>query len=162
MRKSIFTIVLAIAYFSTFAAFDIPEVTEVKNINYVETTEGVKYFKKMRKGLNGKLIAKTNEGQKVVYDFNEVMSFRINGKEFQSKFVVNTESNTVDKLYLQRIYTVAGYSLFKRVRSANEQFQLSDLYVYKGDIQMYQLNEENHKVILSFFFPEFNMMFSQK
>jgi hypothetical protein len=64
-------------------------------------------------------------------------------------------TQTVEKVFLQRIYTAAGYSLFKKVKGANERFKLSDLYVYKGDIQMHQLDKENYKIILSFFFPKY-------
>jgi len=161
MKQTILTLVLAIFYISTFAATENTDASEIKNINYVVSEDGIKYFKKMRNGINGKLIAKTSNGEKVVYDLNEVKSYRINGKEYQSKYVVNKESNIVKKVFLQRVYTAAGYSLFKRVSSANERFKLSDLYVYKGDVQMHQLNKENYKVILSFFFPEFNLMFSK-
>jgi hypothetical protein len=45
--------------------------------------------KKMRKGLNNTIIAKTNSGEKVVYKLNELDSYRINGKEFQRKYVVH-------------------------------------------------------------------------
>jgi len=161
MKQTIFTLVLAIVYLSSFAAIEKPDASEIKTINYVVNEDGVKYYKKMRNGITGKLIAKTFDGKKVIYNLDEVKSYRLNGKEYQSKYVVNQESSIVDKLFLQRIYTTAGYSLFKRVRGANERFKLTDLYVYKGDIQMYQLNKENYKVILSFFFPKFNMMFSK-
>jgi len=161
MKNLILTFVFATAYLFSFAGFESTESSNIKSINYVVSTNGVKYFKKIRIGLNGKIIAKTNEGKKVTYSLNDIESYRINGNEYQSKYVVNEGSQTVEKVFLQRIYTVAGYSLFKKVKGADERFQLSDLYVYKGDVQMHQLNNENYKVILSFFFPKFNMMFSK-
>ena len=160
MKNLILTIVLTTAYLCSFATIDNSEASDINSINYVVSNDNVKYFKKMRKGLNGKIIAKTFEGEKVVYTLDEVESYRVNGKEFQRKYVVNTETQIVEQVFLQRISTVAGYSLFKRVKGAGERFQLTDLYVYKGDVQMHQVNNENHTVILSFFSPKFNEMFS--
>ena len=160
MKNLILTLVLATAYLCSFATIETTKGSDIKSINYIESYDGVKYFKKMRKGLNGKLIATTIDGEKVSYDLDNVRTYRMNGKEYQKKYIVNTQSQTVEKEFLQRMYTAAGYSLFKRVKGANERFSLSDLYVYKGETQMHQLNKENHKVILSFFFPRFNLMFS--
>jgi ABC-type uncharacterized transport system substrate-binding protein len=161
MKNVILTLVLITAYVFSFATIENSKRTDINTINYVKTNDNVRYFKKLRNGFNSRIIAKTLEGEKVVYNLDEVESYRINGKEYQRKYIVNATTQTVEKVFLQRLYTVAGYSLFKRVKTANERFKLSDLYVYKGDIQMHQLNKENHKIILSFFFPKYNQMFSK-
>jgi transcription elongation factor len=161
MKNLILTIVLTTAYFCSFGILIDSKGSDINSINYVVSNDNVQYFKKMRKGLNSTIIARTFEGEKVVYKLDNVESYRINGKEYQRKYLVNTHTQTVEKVFLQRIYTAAGYSLFKKVKGANERFKLSDLYVYKGDIQMHQLDKENYKIILSFFFPKFNQMFSK-
>jgi hypothetical protein len=67
----------------------------------------------------------------------------------------------VESVFMQKLYTAAGYTLFKKVKSTDDRLKLTDFYVYKGDMQVHQLNKENYKVILSFFFPKYNLMFSK-
>jgi hypothetical protein len=130
-------------------------------IHFVVNNDGITYYKKMRKGLNNTIIAKTNSGEKVVYKLNELDSYRINGKEFQRKYVVHQGFEKVESVFMQKLYTAAGYTLFKKVKSTDDRLKLTDFYVYKGDMQVHQLNKENYKVILSFFFPKYNLMFSK-
>jgi len=159
MKQTIFTLVLLAAYLNMFSnPVDIPE-SKSTEVNYVLTDTSITYFHKIRKGFSDRLIAK-KYGEKTVYNMDDVIAYRKDGKEFVKKFVVKKNSYTVEALFLQKICTCAGYTLFKKLKGANEPLHLNDFYVYKGDIQMYQLDQENYQVILKFFFPKFNEMFS--
>lgn len=57
-------------------------------------------------------------------------------------------------------YTRAGYTIYKNNNSAFEKLNLNEYYVYYEDKLELQLNEENYKYVLSFFFPEFNFLFA--
>ncbi len=156
MKKSIFTIVLAIAYLSIFAA----PATDIKNIDYVVTDEGITYVINLRYGIDNNLTAKNDAGEKIIFNLDEVKAYRKNGKEYQCKYFVEEGSQVVRKTFLQKIYTRAGYSVYKREKRMNENTNIEDYYVYNNETQEYQFNKNNYKVILSFFFPKFNLLYS--
>ena len=157
MKKSIFTIVLAIAYLSIFAA----PTTKSENIEFVLTDDGITFVTNLRHGIDNNLVAKTNAGEKIVFNKDEVKAYRKDGKEFHSKYVVEAGTQVVKKTFLQMVYTRAGYSIYKRVKRNNENSQIEDFFVYNDDTQEYQLNKNNYKVILSFFFPKLNLLYSK-
>ena len=156
MKKSIITLVFAIAYLSIFAA----PTTKSENIEFVLTEDGITFVKNLRNGLNHTLTAKNDAGEKIVFNLEEVKAYRKDGKEFHSKYVVEEGSKVVRKTFLQKIYTRAGYSVYKRVKRINENSKIGDYFVYNNDTQEYQLNKSNYKAILSFFFPNFNLLYS--
>lgn len=156
MKKSIFTLVLAIAYLSIFAA----PATNDNNIEFVLTDDGITFVKNLRHGINNNLTAKNDAGEKITYSLDEVKAYRKDGKEFHCKYVVEEGSQIVRKTFLQIIYTRAGYSFYKRLKRVKENSNIKDYFVYKNEAQEYQLNKDNYKVILSFFFPNFNLLYS--
>ena len=156
MKKSIFTIVLAIAYLSIFAA----PITNSKDIEFILTEDGITFVTNLRHGINNNLTAKNDAGEKIVFNLDEVKAYRKDGKEFHCKYVVEEGSQVVRKTFLQKIYTRVGYSVYKREKRMNENTNIEDYYVYNNETQEYQFNKENYKVILSFFFPKFNLLYS--
>ena len=157
MKKSIFTIVLAIAYLRIFAA----PTTRSENVEFVLTDDGITFVTKLRHGIDNSLVAKNGDGEKIVFNMDEVKAYRKDGKEFHCKYVVEEGTQVVKKTFLQMVYTRAGYSIYKRVKRMNENSKIEDFFVYNNDTQEYQLNKNNYKVILSFFFPKLNQLFSK-
>ncbi|MCD4796935.1 MAG: hypothetical protein K8R49_07205 [Candidatus Cloacimonetes bacterium] len=156
MKKSIFTLVLAIAYLSIFAA----PITNSKDIEFILTEDGITFVTNLRHGINNNLTAKNDAGEKIVFNLDEVKAYRKDGKEFHCKYFVEEGSQVVRKTFLQKIYTRAGYSVYKREKRMNENTNIEDYFVYKNETQEYQLNKRNYKTILSFFFPKFNLLYS--
>ena len=149
MKKSIFTIALiAITFTSTFAGSS----NKVKVTDYVVTDEGITYVTKLRTGIDNTLTATNEFGEKIKFNKEEVKSYRKNGREYKSLYYVNEGSNFVNKTFMQRIFTRAGYSIYKNT---------NQFYVYLGDQLELKINKENYKVVLSFFFPKFNELFSK-
>ena len=60
MKKSIITLVFAIAYLSIFAA----PTTNSENIEFVLTDDGITFVKNLRNGINHTLTAKNDDGEK--------------------------------------------------------------------------------------------------
>ena len=156
MKKSIITLVFAIAFLSIFAA----PTTNDENIEFVLTDDGITFVSNLRTGINHTLTAKNDVGEKMVFKLDEVKAYRKDGKEFHCKYVVEEGSQVVRKTFLQKLYTRAGYSVYKRVKRMNENSNIEDYFVYNNDTQEYQLNKSNYKAILSFFFPNFNLLYS--
>ena len=156
MKKSIITLVLAITSLSIFAA----SVDKSEHIEFVLTDNGITFVNNLRHGINNNLVAVNNSGEKHVFNKEDVKIFRKGGKEFHRRYVVEEGSQVVKKEFLQLIYTRSGYSFYKRANKTNENLGLNDYFVYKNETQKYQLNENNYKSILSFFFPKYNLLYS--
>ena len=156
MKKSILTLVLAIASISIFAA----PVNKSENVEFVLTDNGITFVNNLRHGINNNLVAINNLGEKLVFNMEDVKKFRKDGKEFHSRYVVKEGSQVVKKTFMQLICTRAGYSFYKRSNKTDENLELNNFYVYKKETQKYHLNEKNYKSILSFFFPRYNLLYS--
>ena len=155
MKKSIITFVIIFAFTGIFANTNTADITD-----YVVTEDGITYVKKLRIGVNNNLIGITSEGDKINFDKADVKIYRKNGREFKRLYLVNEGSDYVKNVFLERIYTRAGYSIYKKESSASEKMNLNNFYVYYEDKLELQLNKENYKDVLSFFFPKFNLLFA--
>lgn len=156
MKKSILTLVLAIASISIFAA----PVNKSENVEFVLTDNGITFVNNLRHGINNNLVAVNNSGEKLVFNMEDVKKFRKDGKEFHRRYVVEEGSQVVRKVFMQLIYTRAGHSFYKRSNKTDDNLGLKNFFVYKNETQEYQLNENNYKSILSFFFPRYNLLYS--
>ena len=158
MKQTIITIAFAVIFSGLFAA---PNTTnEVKD--YVVTEKGITYVEKVRNGLNHCLVAITGFGEKLRIDLDEVKAFRRKGKEYTRLYLVESGSTTVKSVLMERLITRAGYTLYKRTIHATDELGLNDFFVYEGDKLVLQLNENNYKVVFSFFYTKMNMMFANE
>lgn len=128
-------------------------------LDYIVTEDGITFFKKLREGLNNNLVAITSDGDKLKFNKGDVKAYRKKGKEYKKLYLVEEGSIYVKKIFLERIVTKAGYTLYKKVNTG-ENLSLNDFYVYYNDKLELQLNQENHKTVLSFFFSKFNMLYA--
>jgi hypothetical protein len=87
-------------------------------------------------------------------------NLKLTGKFTLRDILLLKGQNEVQEVFMQKICTCSGYTLYKKIKSANEDLNITDFFVYQNETQMHQLNEENYKVILSFFFSKFNEMFA--
>lgn len=141
-------------YVGAFAA----STPKIKDINYVVTTDGISYFEKIRKGVNDRLIAKSENGEKTVYKMEDVLTYRDKGREFHQKYLVVSGTQRVERIFMERVHTYKGISLFKVERTGSAHIRINDYYVYKNNVLAFQLNEENYKELLSSFFPNVNFL----
>ena len=147
MKKSIITLALtAVTILSAFA-------TGTKDLkDYIVTEEGIIYADKVITGIDKTITAKYESGESMTFNKEEVKAYRKKGKEFKRFYKVSEGSKFVSRVFMQKLYTRAGYDLYKYGK---------DFYVYSGETLELKVNNENYKVILSFFFPKFNLLFSR-
>ena len=124
------------------------------------TENGITYLMKLRDGVNNNLIGFTGTGEKINFDKTEVKSFRKDGREYKRLYLVEEGSNYVKSIFLEKLKTGAGYSIYRKVDTHSESVSLNDFYVYYNDKLEFQLNQDNYKVVLSYFFPRFNLLFA--
>lgn len=147
MKKSILTIALTvITILSTFA------INKKDLKDYVVTDDGIIYADKVKVSYNNDLTAEYKTGESLTFKSEEVKSYRKRGKVFERFYIVSEISSFVDRIFMQKVYTRAGYSLFRHGKS---------FYVSDGDQLELKIDKENYKVVLSFFFPKFNMLYSK-
>jgi len=151
--KKLAILLTAITAFTTMSA---TPNAEPEVIDYLLTDEGIVYVQNIRNGLNNKLVAKIDKGEKIKIDKGEVNAYRKNGREYRKMMYVKEGANCVSRTFLEKMYTRAGYTIYKRPNISREDLRLKDFFIFYGDQFELQLNEENHKTVLSFFFTIFN------
>jgi len=154
MKKLMITMTTVLILSNVFAS---PNNYKVKD--YVVTNKGIKYFEKLRSGANYSLIALNTDGEKLRFNREDIKAFRKNGKEYKHFYMVKKGSNFVKSVFLERLCTRAGYTIYKKIRFFGES-ELTDFYVYyKGNLEL-RLDTENYKTVLSFFSPYCNLMYN--
>lgn len=156
MKKLTLLLTACIMYLNIFAS---PISTSENDINYLMTEEGIVFVQSLRNGLNNKLVAKNDLGEKIRIDKDDVLAYRKKGKEYRKMIYVEEGANHVSRTFLEKMYTRAGYTIYKQPNVSEDELKLSDLYVFQGEQFEFQLNEDNYQTVLSFFFSVFNKMF---
>ena len=147
MKKSIFTIALtAMTILSTFA-FNTKELKD-----YIVTEEGIVYADKVKIGNDQTVTAKFESGESMTFKSEEVKAYRKSGKVFKRFYKVAEGSTFVNRIFIQKLYSRAGYDLYRMGKS---------FYVYSGDQLELKIDKDNYKAVLSFFFPKFNLKYSK-
>ena len=139
-------ILIAIIATVTLSAYSGPVVTD-----YVVTEDGVTYFTKVRYGTNAYLVCKNEDGSKVKYRKNEIISYRKSGEVFQKKQVFIKGKPCEDCDFLKLLKTKHGFSIYM--------FQKNDVngnlnklfYVYKDDKFVLEINKDNYLQMMDFF-----------
>ncbi len=153
MKQLMITITMVLILSNVFAN---PNKYKLKD--YVVTKNGITYFEKLRTGADNSLIALNTSGEKFRFYREEVKAFRKNGKEFKHFYMVKKGSNYVKSVFLERLGTRAGYTIYKKIKFFGKA-EITDFYVYyKGRLEL-QLDTENYKTVLSFFSPYCNLMY---
>jgi hypothetical protein len=146
MKNSILTIALTtVTFLSIFASN-----TKLEK-DYIVTEDGIVYADKVKVTNENILKAKFDNGESMTFATEDVKAYRKNGKEYKRFYKVSEGSKFVSRIYMQKLYSRAGYDLYRYGKS---------FYVYSGEEQELKINKENYKVVLSFFFPKFNLLFS--
>ena len=147
MKKSILT--LTIVTLTTLSIF----AGNIKNLNdYVVTEEGILYVEKVKLGIDNTVTAKLVNGETIIFKSEDVKAYRKKGKVFKRMYKVAEGSTFVNRIFVQKLHSRAGYDLYRHGK---------DFYVYYNDVQELKVNRENYKVVLSFFFPKFNLKYSK-
>jgi len=156
MKQLIMTIVFLFSLTALNAKLD----NSIKTTDYVVIGKNVRFFKTIRTNSNNSIICINNAGEKFKLNKDEVKAYGKKGKEYKRFYVVEKGSNHVKKVFLERICTRAGYTLYKKMKHSMEDNQIRNFFVYYQDKYELQLNEKNFKTVFSFFSPYCNLMFN--
>ena len=162
MKKSIITITLTTVLLFAFSGLFATPKESIKVMDYVVTDNGITYVEKIRNGFKNSLVGRNNFGEKIKFNKSEVKAFRKNGREFKRLYLVEKGSYYVQSVILERLYTRAGYTIYKKTDVSYDDLTINDFYIYYKDKTLeLQLNQENYKVVLSFFFTKFNKLYAK-
>lgn len=144
-------ILIAIIATVSLSAYSEPIVTD-----YVVTKDGVTYFTKVRYGANAYLVCKNEDGSKVKYDKNEIISYRKAGEVFQKKQIFINGKPCEDCDFLKLIKTRHGFSIYMSQKHNSAGDLVKSFYVYKGNKFVLEITEDNCKQMIDFFTKSFN------
>ena len=156
MKTTILSIVLTMFYFTMFSG------TSVSNdlTDYVLTDQGIVYVTDLRYGLKSYLVGKINKEEKVYFSKKEILSYRLNGKVFSKKKLIINGKECSECTFMEKLITRAGYTVYMHEKTINVNKKITEFFVYYAGKYELQINNKNLPVILSFFFPEFNKLYT--
>ena len=156
MKTTILTILLSVLYITGFS-----EKSDYKDLaDYVLTDQGIVYLTDLEYGLNSYLIGKNNKEEKVYFSKKEIISYRLDGEIFSKKKLIVDGKECSECTFMQEMITSAGYTVCMHEKPVGNNKKITEFFVYYNDNYELQINNENLRVILSFFFPEFNKLYS--
>ena len=140
-----------------FIGFSKTKSISYNRLDFVVTELGIFLPEDIVPALTGKF--QTATSQKVIrLKSSNIIWFRINGREFYSKDVYDTQNGMFQKTLLEKISTRGEYTIYKRVLNKDKECCMNNYYLFKGAMQESRLNADNYKVVWSFFMPALNQM----
>ena len=134
-----------------FAAVSFGAYAEISVTDYVVTDSGISYFVDLRYGLTDYLIGKTDTGEKVRFERDEIKSFRKDGKVFTKMNQILNNKATDNYVFMQEITYENDAKLYAYTHYNSAGQLITDLYVFKGDEYVMPFNEKNSSYLLNFF-----------
>jgi hypothetical protein len=138
-------LLIALAAMFTLTAYSTPKV-----VDYVVTNDGIEFFKKVREGYTNYIVAVKEDGTKIKYTKDEVLSFRTSGEVFIKKTYFDKSKKCEDCTFMQLFRTRHGFSIFLYTYNDSGQY-LYKCLVYKGDDFVLEVDESNADQIIHFF-----------
>jgi len=153
MKKIILIIIAFAIGFSINAA-------ETKANYYVMNTGETMTCKKIQFKTNV-IIAKMENGSKLIIPVENLKAMRANGKYYEKMPVYVNNNLTSEEKFMQFVTTRAGLKLYKYTTDINkinsskafnqQGFETECYVVYKGDQMHVEINENNYQTIFTFF-----------
>ena len=144
-------ILIAIIATVSLSAYSEPIVTD-----YVVTEDGITYFTKIRYGTNAYLVCKNEDGSKVKYLKNEIISFRKAGEVFQKQQIFINGKLCEDCEFLSLMKTRHGFSIYTFQKLNLSGVPVKHFYVYKGDQFVLEIDKNNCQQMIEFFTKKYN------
>lgn len=113
--------------------------------DYVITEEGTFYFSKVRYGFSGFLIAKNAQGERFVYNKNEVKAYHKNGRLFERKTLQNDRSELMELVAFRN-----GVAVYKSTAANPSGGEINDVFLYKGNRYVMNVTRKNLDYVLNF------------
>jgi hypothetical protein len=144
MKTIILTAIIAFTVLSTEAK---PLI-----IDYVLTDDGVRYFERVKYGVNENyMIGITEAGEKVKFSKEDITSYRKNGDVYKKTKLIGNSKDFNDCVFMKLLQTRHGFSLYLYDCIDSMGNAVQRCFVYKGDQLVLEVDSDNYLQIINFF-----------
>lgn len=119
--------------------------------DYVETESGVTYYDKVRQGFLSYLTARNDAGEKIVFNREDILSYRIDGKTFVKICKIINCKKYKEKVFMQKIAYKNDATVYAYTHYISSGEQVTDLYVFKNNDYLMTFNDNNSDYLIKFF-----------
>ena len=143
MKKLSILVIIGIVCLTSMAKAGVPD--------YVICEDGVRYFEKVRYGLNTSLVGISESGR-VAYKSEDVISFRRNGRVYERMPVIRNNKETGRYDFLELVAYRNGMKVFREDSGGIPGRRSNDLIVYKDGKYVVRFDSKNSDNLGRFFF----------
>ena len=143
MKKLSILVIIGIVCLTSMVKAGVPD--------YVICGEGVRYFEKVRYGLNTSLVG-IEESARVRYHAEDVISFRRNGRIYERMPVIRNNKETGRYSYMELVAYRNGMKVFRESSYGSLGRPSYDYIVYKDGKYVVRFDEKNSENLSEFFF----------
>jgi hypothetical protein len=143
MKKITFILVLAL-FSVNLVALEIGD--------YVKTSDGTFFFKRVRQGINCCLVGIKENGEKVKFMKPEIIAYAKDGQVYEKMPLYNSNQASGEKVFMALVTYRHGLKLYKYENMAGQSSsKFRRYFVFKGEKFMLEINEKNRPTMISFF-----------
>ncbi len=143
MKKLSILVIIGIVCFTSMVKAGVPD--------YVICGEDVRYFEKVRYGLNSNLVGISEEGR-VHYQAEDVVSFSRNGRIYERMPVIRNNKETGRYEFMELVAYRNGMKVFRESSGGIPGRKSQDLIGYKDGKYLVRFDEKNSETLSKFFF----------
>jgi len=122
-----------------------------KDGEFVQTKEKVYFFKNLRYGLSSFLVGVKENGEKIKFNKEDVIVFKLNGERFEKVPIVKNNVCTTDYCFMKVVAYKNGLKVYKHAYYDNNGELTSRHYVFKEDKFVVKFNRDNTESLTAFF-----------
>ncbi len=143
MKKLSILVIIGIVCITSMVKAGVPD--------YVICDEGVRYFEKVRYGLNSNLVG-ISEAGRLRYQAEDVISFRRNGRVYERMPVIRNHMETGRYNFMELVAYRNGMKVFRESPGGIPGRKSHDLIVYKDGKYVVRFDGKNSDNLGRFFF----------
>ncbi len=143
MKKLSILVIIGIVCLTSMVKAGVPD--------YVICGEDVRYFEKVRYGLNTSLVGIAESGR-VHYQAEDVISFRRNGRVYERMPVIRNNRETGRYSYMELVAYRNGMKVYRESSWGSFDWPSYDYIVYRDGKYVVRFDEKNSENLNKFFF----------
>lgn len=123
-----------------------------EHVNYVKTSDGTFFFKKVKYGISCCLVGVKDNGDKVKFEKSEILSFAKDGQLYEKMPVYKGNKPTGEEEFMAVKCYRNGLTLYEYEYVSKKTDQPARrYYVFKGDKYMCEMDNTNKPTLCDFF-----------
>jgi hypothetical protein len=123
-----------------------------EHVNYVKTSDGTFFFKKVKHGISCCLVGVKDNGDKVKFEKSEILAFAKDGQLYEKKPVYKGNKQTGEMEFMAVKCIRNGLTLYEYEYISKKTDQAARrYYVFKGDEYMCEMDNTNKPTLCDFF-----------